>query len=162
MHFRISILGIALGTGLIAACAQLPIPITVRGQDKMALEQSYPGSPDQLALCLMQELNEIWPIADHQPEILVPGQQYRITSSLKSLLRPVRDPDLVFEITSAGDFGTRATITTANNGEGAHRHLDRGVLASDRCLQRLGGSNAPIPSPPPSRPQWPGYSAPDQ
>ncbi|CCQ73516.1 hypothetical protein [Magnetospira sp. QH-2] len=166
MHIRRPTLavGTLVATSLTAvACGpiNLPIPITIYGQESLTLEHSYAAPPKQVAICMMQELNTVWPVADHKPEIVERDKHYRITTTYKSLLRGVLKPDAIIDITDdAGNRGTRASVITANQRAGAHRSLEIVVKASNRCQLRFGGEAPPLDAP--GSAQWPGYSFPDQ
>lgn len=139
---------------VLGGCAGMPF--AVNSAKSLSVEQSFPRSPDQVSLCLMQELNVAYPQMSHNAEMLERNHKYRIYSGGKVLVFGNR---AITDITFAGNLGTRVVFTVANSGEGAAALLDKLVAAGQTCLRRMGAEAAP---PPPRERQWEGYTAPDQ
>ncbi len=140
---------------LLAACATPPDAITAR--QAMTVERGFAASLDDVALCLVQELNTVWPQVGHRPRIVVPRQSYRIVSAPEGTLHGAL---AVIEVAQVGNRGARAVISTAHQDDGAQVYMERAMRAAAACDVRFGG---PVTPDPPTAPDmWSGYTVPDQ
>ncbi len=138
-----------------AACA--PPPAGITAAQSLSLERGFSGAANEVALCLVQELNEIWPDVVHAPRVVEPRRAYRIVSAPRGTIMGAR---AVIEISELGNRGTRAVITAAHADLGAHHHMETVMAAAAACDARFGGTASPDRRP--GDAMWSGYSVPDQ